>query len=264
MHMLHDEGALDVFLLAHPDDDIFVRPIIRRSLAASRRPVVVYLTTGAAQNRCDPLVRRKEAISALVSAGVDEVNIHFAGIEGGFPDGMLFDYLEPCFGMILGNLPKRPTDARVISHAWEGGHPDHDAAHLLARGTATHLACLTESVAFPSYRAADAGPVPFAVCRPLAANGPRCDLRIRLTESLETLAALRHFRSQWLTFLGLGPGLFFQYCVLRSIPLQPLAASCAPRRPMTGPLLAEKRFHADWDRCSVIAKDFLDRYAPDP
>jgi LmbE family N-acetylglucosaminyl deacetylase len=251
----------DIFLLAHPDDDIFVRPVIRGSLRVSRRVVVIYLTNGAAGGRFAPSRRRQEALVALRSAGVRDDDIHFTGIVGDVPDGGLFDHLATSLDSILAALQGLCLPSRVISHAWEGGHPDHDAAHLLAIATARRLDCLSDSLAFPSYRTPDVWPLPFAVCKPLRMNGQRCDQRLSLVESLETLAALRHYRSQWVTFLGLGPGLAWQYCVCRSVPLQQLGMSSAPQRPTAKPLLAEKRFHVDWNHCARLATTFLSEHA---
>jgi LmbE family N-acetylglucosaminyl deacetylase len=255
--MLPASTPSDIYVLAHPDDDIFVRPLIKHSLRKCCRVIIMYLTDGAAGGRFDPSRRKTEATAALRSLGVDADDIHFSGIACGIPDGLLFEHLELCLSSVLATLVNNKQCLRLISHAWEGGHPDHDAAHLIARVVARRLGCLEESLVFPSYRAADAGLLPFAVCSPLVSNGPQCDQRICLQESLETLAAIRYYRSQWLTFVGLGPGLVFQYCSRRSIPLQQMKLSCAPQRPMPGTLLAERRFKADWQRCSRIADAFL-------
>lgn len=262
--MAGDRRDCDLFLLAHPDDDIFVRPLIRTAAGTSRRVVVMYLTQAEAGGRCPIHRRRDEALRALRSAGVASDDVHFVGIDRGFPDGRLFENLDECLAVVQERLPSTDRVGRVISHTWEGGHPDHDAAHLVARALAAMLGCLDASLAFPAYRSAESGLLPFTVCAPLDLNGPRCDHRLRLSEAVETLSALRHYRSQWLTFLGLGPALAWQLLARRAIPLQHLGMSCAPRRPTGGPLLSETRFRAAFSDCSRAATDFITTYGIGP
>jgi hypothetical protein len=144
-----------------------------------------------------------------------------------------------------------------VSHAWEGGHPDHDAAHLIARAVATLHGCLDQSRAFPAYRSADIAGLPFAVYAPHKGNGPRYDYRLGMREGMEALLAMRHYRSQWKTFLGLGPGIALQLLFIRSIPLQRLGDSNAPTRPSAGRLLSETRFGAKFDQCEKRAISFM-------
>lgn len=249
--------ACDLFLFAHPDDDIFVRPLLREQVRQQRRVVVVYLTHGGACGRFSVSRRRNEAMRAMRSAGIADQDVHFVGIDRGIADGELFGHMEDCFQQVCVTASRVERIESVVSHAWEGGHPDHDAAHLVARAVASLHGCLDQSRAFPAYRSADIAGLPFAVYAPHKSNGPRCDFRLGMREGMETLLAMRHYRSQWKTFLGLGPGIALQLLFIRRIPLQRLGDSNAPMRPSPGRLLSETRFGAAFDQCEKKAISFM-------
>lgn len=251
------DPVCDLFLFAHPDDDIFVRPLLRGQIRQRRRVVVMYLTHGGAGGRFSVSRRRKEARNAMRSAGVPDHDIHFIGVERGIADGELFCHLEACFEKVALAVSRIGRVESVVSHAWEGGHPDHDAAHLIARAIAAMHGCLDRSRAFPAYRSADVATLPFAVYAPRKSNGPRSDYRLGIRDGMETLLALRHYGSQWKTFLGLGPAIAFQLLFIRHIPLQRLGDSNAPTRPAPGRLLSETRFGAEFDECGKRAVTFM-------
>jgi len=124
-------------LAAHPDDEV-----IGASALLSRFPnsTVVFLTDGATRDPCfwtgGPYTsreeyagtRRDEAARALALAGISCEQILWLG---GIDQEAILEVrsLAERFQSILA---EHSADA-VITHPYEGGHPDHDAAALIAR-----------------------------------------------------------------------------------------------------------------------------------
>jgi N-acetylglucosamine malate deacetylase 2 len=155
------EAPLRVLLVvAHPDDDIVGCGARLWRLGPSTR--VAFVTDGAPHNPRFHLeagfasrdeyaaARRNEARSALGLVGVPEAHIHELGIA----DQSAASMLAPLARRIA-ELVERLTPEAVLTHAYEGGHPDHDAvafgvhaAERLARVRAAEFPTLLE---FASY-----------------------------------------------------------------------------------------------------------------
>jgi len=136
-----EQGLRLAILAAHPDDETIGAS---RLLARFPQSPVVFLTDGAPR---DPSLwsagvkgsrdeyretRRGEAERALSQAGVGEEKIFWLGgvdQEAVYETGALAER----FRAILSEL--RPS--LIVTHAYEGGHPDHDAASLVARIAST-------------------------------------------------------------------------------------------------------------------------------
>ena len=131
-------------LAAHPDDETLGASYWLAHLSEVR---VLYLTDGAARDTrfWSPLVegsrldyasiRRAEAEKALSHAGITAGQIQFLG---GIDQDAIFE---------AGRLSSRLSELlatydfdALLTHAYEGGHPDHDAASLIARMARSRLA----------------------------------------------------------------------------------------------------------------------------
>src|SRR5262249_8111758 len=152
------------------------------TLAMGGRVICLYLTDGAA--RIPAGQRNEESLAVLKELGVPDKNIHFLGKALEVPDGHLVEHLERVYGALEARLPDLGPIARLVVHAWEGGHQDHDAAHLIGVALARSLDCLAASRQFTTYRAALGLPPLFVVGWPLAANGPVETKRIPLATRL--------------------------------------------------------------------------------
>jgi N-acetylglucosamine malate deacetylase 2 len=141
-----------LFLVAHPDDET-----IGASTALYRLPrsIVVYLTDGAPH---DPRfwslpsssreeyaqTRLKEAWAALSVCGILPQQILGLGAADQAAIYEVPRLVEPVIRIVRWFRP-----AVLITHAYEGGHPDHDAAALVA---STVRRCLQrEQVQLPSF-----------------------------------------------------------------------------------------------------------------
>lgn len=227
--------ATDLYLLAHPDDDLFVRPLFRARDVHHR---VVYLTNGRVPGPVTPEQRRAEAKAALNAVGVDDVA--WVGIERDIDVYALVHRLADAWAGLESATSGTPI-RRIVTHAWEGGHPDHDAAHLLARRLADRLGVSEKSITLPYYRAPVRGPVPFLVMAPLAGNGDVEAIRLSWRDALDMMGGARWYPSQKVPLVGLAPGLVLEGLIRRRLRAQPLSASRCPERPAPGKLLYERR-----------------------
>jgi LmbE family N-acetylglucosaminyl deacetylase len=130
-------------LAAHPDDET-----IGASALLTRFPTtfVAYLTDGAPREKqlWPPTMqgsreeyaalRGQEAARALAHIGISDQQIFWLGgvdQEAIFEASVLVQRLAECLHQYRPNL--------LITHPYEGGHPDHDAAALIARQAVSAL-----------------------------------------------------------------------------------------------------------------------------
>lgn len=126
-------------LVAHPDDEVIVCGGLMQRM---KRAVVVFATDGAPR---DPTfwkqygsreayadVRRGEAGRALETVDAEAV---FLGdsmeMDGGLADQELFRNLQAATAAVE-KIVKRLEPDCMLTLAYEGGHPDHDAACFIA------------------------------------------------------------------------------------------------------------------------------------
>ena len=100
---------------------------------------VVFLTDGAPRDRnlwssglpCSreeyAAIRREEATKALAIAGIDRSNVSFLQAVDQEAIEMASDLVKRLRGLL-----EKFTPDLVITHPYEGGHPDHDAAAFVA------------------------------------------------------------------------------------------------------------------------------------
>lgn len=227
-------------VLAHPDDESIFSTRISRDLAARHRVFCVYLTDGGA-GRASPEVRERESRRMLGSLGVGDRQVFFPGIRHGIPDGGLPLHLTAALGRLeeaVGAAPVR----RIYTPAYEGGHQDHDAAHLIALAFASQRGLLRRTWQVPFYHGRGTPWKLFRTHDPLESNGRRLQRRLAAGEALRHTLLVRHYTSQWRTWLGLLPGLAWRRGVLRREWLQPVDPGVLHRRPHPGPLLYERLF----------------------
>ena len=194
---------MNLFLFAHQDDEYFVAPLLAKDPA---KALCVFLTMGDFHGT-SCAVRNAESRRALRSLGVADEQIVFAGEKLGVPDNDLASHLPSVFAW----LDTECTGAKtVFAPAYEGGHPDHDAACLLGYALAARAGGIPV-LEFAAYRAHPWLPHYFEVMR--VPEGKKADA-VALPKarfSPKTFSLFRCYPSQWKTWLGLLPPLTFHY-----------------------------------------------------
>ena len=234
-----------LFVLAHQDDEIAFHPVITR-LAAEARPVeVVYLTDGSARGAL-PERRNAESRAVLERFGVSPTDVWFLVTEARIEDRGLHTRLDDAYGLLRNRYSDRSRLSAVYTLAYEGGHPDHDAANAVAALLAQSMGRLDSAFQVPVYRAADGGRPWFVLFAPLAENGPVTAARIGAAESSARVSLMFRYPSQWRSFLGLGPALIRHALARTPFQRQPLRLDRLGSRPMQGPLLYERFWGIDF------------------
>jgi LmbE family N-acetylglucosaminyl deacetylase len=224
----------ELYVFAHQDDEVAIATRIAREAAAGTRVVCAFLTDGGA-----PAVRDRESRAVLEELGVGEV--HFVGL----PDGRLVEHLEEAFSALAGE-----RFDRVVTLAWEGGHQDHDAAHLvaLALAIARGVRCLE----FPLYHGKGLPRPFFHVMKPLH-DGERRRLSAR--EVWRRTRLCWRYPSQWRSWIGLCWATTIRWTEVVS----EAGAERVLRPPHDGSLLYERRFGFSRERFFAAARPFIER-----
>jgi GlcNAc-PI de-N-acetylase len=192
-----------LFLLAHQDDEIGVMNAIREQVRRGGRPACVFLTNGAFAGVTAER-RNAESTRVLRALGVADADMHFLGPRLGIGDGCLVERLDDAYSALREIASAYGDVESVVVHAWEGGHHDHDAAHLVGRALARCLGVSEASRQFALYRAGPGGQgMQFAALDPAAATVDTA--RLGLGQGLRQLLLLRHYRSQLRVMAQLGP-----------------------------------------------------------
>ncbi len=143
-------------ILAHHDDEFFLAPLIHDECAGGARLEVCYLTHGSLYG-ADSSVRLQESHGVLAGLGVAEERIADLGRQQGIFDGELMNKagaglvaLTACYG--------ERRFARIYLMGWEGGHPDHDASHMIGAAFAADTQSGIRLLEFPAYNACGTPP----------------------------------------------------------------------------------------------------------
>jgi len=238
------DSQLLVALFAHPDDEFAAFPWIDAAVRTGREVHCIWVTDGGWGGQ-DVVRRRNESIGVLRSFGVAEGAMHFLGERHGIRDGELYLMMDEARVALAAVLARLPSNARWLVPAWEGGHHDHDALHLLAlelAGGAT-----AQLFQYPLYNGAGlSGPL-FRVLHPLPDNGPSIPIGTRLLQRLRYVLQCVRYRSQWKSFVGLLP--FYILAMFRRHPfvVQAVIPERAMQRPHPGKSLYERRGGPSWE-----------------
>jgi hypothetical protein len=127
---------------------------------------------------------------------------------------------------------------RFIMHAWEGGHHDHDAAHLLGLAVANTFGLIDSSRQFPLYRSPSSRFL-MTFAKPLPANGKAELTPIPIAKRLTYLRLLGNYRSQARVMFKLFPHIAYDYARYGVQRLQPVSLARASKEPNTAPMLYE-------------------------
>jgi LmbE family N-acetylglucosaminyl deacetylase len=252
-------AAKDVhlFVLAHPDDEIAFAPLLSRLVRQQEEVRLIYLTDGTGLGSA-AAVRGSETIAALDQIGLPASSAYFAGSDQHIHDGKLYLELDRALQALEQWSRSWASIADIYSFAWEGGHPDHDAALVVAAAFANSRGLANRVWQAPFYRAPDRLPAPmFTVASPLADNGTVVTIPVTARERRLPAALMRFYPSQLKSFLGLGPFILWRALTARTFGLQRLDLARLRERPTRQPLLYERRNGVRFDEFRAAALPFL-------
>lgn len=248
-----EQGSL--FIFAHQDDEYAAAPWILEELRGGSAVACVYLTDGG--SRVAPAIRDAESFSVLQSLGVSGDAIAFLRDDRGrIGDRDLPARSLTGLAMIerwIESTSFAPT--RVYSHSYEGGHPDHDAAHLISAVVASRLGLLDDLWHFALYNAYRCPPPFFSVLRQLPSSAPSRRAQLPTGRRLSLTLLCRHYPSQRKTWLGLLPGAFVERALLARESVVRFDLERLGARPHDGELLYERLFEKTYDE---FAREVVD------
>lgn len=247
-----------LFLFAHQDDEFGVFYEIHRLVSRGNQVIVLYLTSGTSDGTPYP-IRDMESISVLKKLGVPERNIVFLGMTTGIPDGNLCTHLDIAYRSITDLIAKRGAPVDLYFHAWEGGHQDHDAAHLIGIVLGDHLGILDRCYQFPLYTGAGLPAAFFRLFYCLPGNGPPILATIPWRQRIEFIKFCFHYPSQFKSWVGLFPFFLFHYLFFGTQILQAVSAKQIHQPPHLGKLLYERRGFYRYKKFTEVTSGFINR-----
>lgn len=246
---------MNLFLFPHQDDEVPVFHEIDKLVQSHQPMTIVYLTTGqATTDACER--RNQESLRVLERLGVQASQVHFLGAQVGVADGSLHHHLEKLQAAVI-DLVKGAKISNLYMPAWEGGHQDHDAAHVLGLSLANEWDCMAQSHQFPYYHGEGLKGILFKTLSPLPKNGQPKMEKISVLKRIKYLSLLLAYRSQAKTWVGLGPFFVLHYLFKGTQVLQGVSLSRVNEKPHPGPLLYERRLFCTFDRFQLETATFL-------
>lgn len=256
-------GMRALFLFAHPDDEVGCMGVIEAIVSNAGTALCVFLTDGRYGGQAaEP--RMTESRRALGRLGVRDDQIHFVGVDLNIPDGQLHRHLprviEWLGPQVLGSEPL----GCIFVPAWEGGHQDHDATHIvglaLGAGPEGRVRCLQ----FPLYHGRGLPGSLFRVLSPIPENGPVTAFPIPLRRRIRYVAMCLGYPSQWKTWLALFPFVAAILLLRGSYRMQLADSRRLAERPHPGPLLYERRRACSRDEFLAETQAVVQRFLPPP
>lgn len=193
-------------LMAHPDDEVIVCGALMQKM---RQAVVVFSTDGAPREegfwrqygsrRAYADVRREEARQALGLAGAQPIFLA-DHLEGGIADQELFRNLPAAIAAVEKIVEQIRPDC-ILAPAYEGGHPDHDAACFVASVTGRRAAVpVWESPLYHRRPDGSSATQTFP-----ALTGKELELRVECALLQKKIQMFRIYQSQRLVLDGFRP-----------------------------------------------------------
>lgn len=228
-------------LLAHHDDEFFLAPVIQDECTAGTELHVTFLTHGS-RFGADTGQRVRESQAALGGLGVETARIAELGLEGGIFDGELMRKAGAALAALKARCAGRRFE-RIYLMGWEGGHTDHDAAHLIGQSYAGQAQPAARRFEFPLYNCFGTEPGRFRVMQLVPGPGPILERRVTAAETAERLALFDSYASQRQVLAAMRPGVEQVLRQRGSYRYRELAAGRDyTQPPHVGPLFYEQRF----------------------
>jgi LmbE family N-acetylglucosaminyl deacetylase len=236
-----------LFVFAHQDDEYSAAPWILEELAAGNAVACAYLTSGGF--RSAPAVRDAESRDALHTLGVtDDAIVFLEGSQGRIADRELAARSLEGLAMLERWIEWAPfVPARIYAPSYEGGHPDHDAAHAIAAAVATRHGAIGDAWHFSLYNAYRCPRPFFWSLRQLPTTAPARHVPMKRKTRLSLTMLCWRYRSQRRTWMALFPGALLQRLILKREFVARFDVLRLRERPHEGELLYERLFATAYD-----------------
>jgi hypothetical protein len=199
-----------LFLLAHTDDEIFCLPFICEPGVTS---YLMYFTLDSpSSNRDFSASRRAAELSSAVSVLNERYEVNSIFFDPLSPDGELHSNFSSDDLRKLRYRVKELEIQEIVTLSFEGGHQDHDYLAIVA-SLVGHLESL-HVIHCPAYRGSRRNRKFFRVMNPIKPFSTK-----KFNNPSTILIAMRLiliYKSQYKTWLGLGPMTIFKYLKLIS------------------------------------------------
>jgi len=189
-----------LFIFAHQDDEIAYIVTMRNFLLEGNEVHVVWTTDGAHFVPFE--VRYAESLKAMKFIGVPEENLHFLK----FPDGHSILFPRKIVEKVS-SLMSEIEPNEIYTIAYEGGHPDHDFAHVAAVISSKRVfgdSCPPVFEA-PLYNSYQSHITRFS--RFIPATSPVFETRLQRRDILFKLKVILSYKSQY--WIAIFPAIFF-------------------------------------------------------
>lgn len=194
---------VSLYLLSHQDDELGILHDLSMAAARGERCVCAYLTDGA-WGGVAAETRNRESLKVLTSLGIKPNDVHFIGEQVGISDGSLVQHMDAALQALAQLCARYEPVGRLVIQAWEGGHQDHDATHLVGRALAMRLTPSPSSWQYHLYRSRR-GASGMSFASPCPEAGHVVSTPIPIGHRLRYLALVRHYRSQAHVMLRIWP-----------------------------------------------------------
>lgn len=225
-----------LYVFAHNDDELSAFLRMREDVRRGDEVHAVWLTESLFL--AQPGERPRESQRAMRLLGVPHERLHFWGEAlGATGNGTLLLRLADAIERLTAFV-RELAPATIATTAFEGGHVEHDAAHVAIVLAARRAGSRAELIETPWYNGYRSRTVSFF--RPLPGAGPHRSDRVGAAELRLFWRLLRCYPSQ---AVQLHAG-FFRACLrlLRhGVPFRAIPGRSYLERPHTGPLLYERQ-----------------------
>lgn len=242
-----------VYVFAHFDDEYAAIPLLLEGVRQGRDQHFLYV----ADYPTDALreARHAETKALMAHLGIDPHRAMHVGRGTGALAGSVHQALPQAYAALEAAVTRIGPVERFVVTAWEGGHMDHDVCALMTSSLARALGnspvdeiSLYNGLGLP-------GPL-FRAAAPLPQNGPTRRVLSGPRDWLLWMLAVRFYRSQAKTWVGLWPTMFWSYA-RRGFCFQRMDHARMLERPHAGPLLYERRYKRPYECVRAAADAFL-------
>lgn len=251
-----NSAPVAVVLICHQDDESGAYLQILRHRQQGRRVVFACFTRGVMGDR-DETRRNTESINVLGRLGVEASDIVFAGSLLGIDDQALVDNLPVAAAWLREWLVSLGPLEVIYTLAWEGGHPDHDALHVISARVCHALGVLDKLRQYPLYNSYQRPWQFFRALYPLPANGPVERIRVPWSLRIRFLWFSFLYPSQLKSWLGILPFFILHYVFRGTAQMQAVSLERITERPHEGELYYEKRGFSTWGHMQRRVAEYL-------